>query len=224
MYEIRRVVRAGVRETADVLECPELGLRVGRERPEAVENGLCSEVLMLRLGRRSWSLPPWFTTGARSLPHGIGRASLACLCHFGSGMALLLVVCGAVVAAGSGLGSLALVALGTIGLLLLSSILVHELGLVLLYRILMGREAPAVMIVRGATCRVLRLAGRPAADVGVVVAGSAAPLFVALLCWPFYPAAPSAVLLGTLVAIGHVVGLAAPFGDGATLREIARGR
>lgn len=223
MLEVRRVVRVGVEEEQGVLICTELGLRRRRSAPEAVADGLCSEELFLRAGGRSWHLPPWFTSRSRLLPRGVVPAALACVTHFGSGMGLILAALVVLLATGAVFGLSALIALATLGLVLVGSILVHELGHVLAYRILMGVAAPAVLIVRGASCRVLRLSGPWWADVSVVLAGPVAPVVVAACAWPLFELAPPAVLLGALVALGHVVGLALPFGDGAALREIARG-
>lgn len=223
MLEVRRVVRRGVKEEKGVLICPELGLRHRGSGPEAVANGLCSEELFLRAAGRSWHLPPWFTSRSRQLPRGIFPAALACMTHFGSGMGLIVAALAVLLATGAVWGLSALIALAILGLVLIGSILVHELGHVLAYRILMGAAAPAVLIVRGASCRVLRLCGPQRADVSVVLAGPVAPVAVAACAWPLFELAPPAVLLGALVALGHVVGLALPFGDGAALREIARG-
>lgn len=224
MLDVRRVVRGGVKERDGVLICPALGLRHRGSDPEAVVDGLCSDELFLRLGGRSWRLPPWFTSRSRQLPSGTLPAAMACLRHFGSGMSLILATLGVALAVGVAFRLLALIAMASIGLVLAASILVHELGHVLAYRILMGAKAPAVLIVRGASCRVLRLSGPWRADVTVVLAGSAAPVVAAACAWPLFGLAPSAVLLGTLIALGHVVGLVLPFGDGAALREIAHGR
>lgn len=224
VLEVRRVVRAGVREEEGVLTCSALGLRQRGPGPRAVADGLCSDELFLRVAGRSWRLPPWFTSRSRQLPHGALAAAVACVSHFGSGMSLILAALGLTLAVGVVGGSLALVALATFGLVLCGSILVHELGHVLAYRILMGATAPAVLVVRGASCRVLRRRGPRGADLSVVLAGSAAPVAAAICSWPLLPLAPSAVFLGALVAVGHVVGLVLPFGDGAALREIAHGR
>ena len=204
------------------LECPELGLRVEASSPEAASSGLCSDELLVSVGTRSWRMPPWFTTGAKALPAGIVAAALASLGHFGAGMGLLLGALGGALVIGIATGYLGLAAVSIMGLVLLCSVLVHELGHVLAYRILIGRRAPAVLVVRGASCRLVRLAGARARDAAVVVAGSLAPVVAALPLWFLFAQAPALVILTTLVALGHVVGLVIPVGDGAALRELAR--
>lgn len=66
MLDVRRVVRGGVKERDGVLICPALGLCHRGSDPEAVVDGLCSDELFLRLGGRSWRLPPWFTKIGRA--------------------------------------------------------------------------------------------------------------------------------------------------------------
>jgi hypothetical protein len=202
-------------------ECPELGLRREASSPEAAAFGLCSDELLVSIGTRAWRVPPWFTTGAKPLPAGVFAAALASLGHFGAGMGLFLCALGGALVIGVATGYLGLAAVAIMGLVLLGSVLVHEVGHVVAYRLLMGRRAPAVMVVRGASCRLVRLTGTSARDAAVVVAGPIAPVVAALPLWVLFPVAPVPVLLVTLVALGHVVGLVLPAGDGAALRELA---
>lgn len=204
------------------LECPELGLRLEASAPEAASLGLCSDELLVCFGSRSWRMPPWFTTGAKVLPAGVVAAALASLRHFGAGMGLLLGVLGGALVIGIVTGYLGLAAVAIMGLVLLGSVLVHELGHVLAYRVLIGRRAPAVLVVRGASCRLVRLSGATTPDAVVIAAGSLAPVVAALPLWFLFAQAPVLVILATLVALGHVVGLLIPVGDGAALRELAR--
>ncbi len=224
MLDVRRIARSGVIEADGFLECPALGLRIRASDPDAAGFGLCSDEVFLRVAGRSWRVPPWFTTRSRRLPAGVLPAAVMCLRHFATGMGLIGAVLATALVVGVCAGSLAAIALALAGFALIGSVLVHELGHVVAYRILIGRTAPAVLTVRGASCRVIRLAGRPSSDAWVVLAGPLAPLVVALSSWPLFALAPSAVLLVTLIAIGHVVGLVLPVGDGVTLRAIARGR
>jgi hypothetical protein len=83
-----------------------------------------------------------------------------------------------------------------------------------------GAEAPAVVVVRGAACHVVRRADGSRADAAVVVAGGAAPVVTVLAALPLAAIAPGVVLLGALVALGHLAALALPVGDGASLREL----
>jgi hypothetical protein len=204
------------------LECPELGLRREASSPEAASFGLCSDELHVTLGARSWRIPPWFTTAAKTLPAGVCAAALASLRHFGAGMGLYLGVLGGALPVGIATGYLGLAAVAIMGLVLLGSVLVHELGHVLAYRLLFGRRAPAVLVVRGASCRLVRLSGPRTSDALVIAAGPLAPVVAAVPLWFLFPHAPALVILATLVAIGHVVGLLIPVGDGAALRELAR--
>ena len=222
--EVRRVPRAGVIREADLLSCPEMGLRVPAASDDALDLGLCSDELWLRAGRWSCRLPPWTTSRAVPMPSGVLRAAAGALRHFSSGMGLVLVTGAGTLALGVLTGARALVALAVAVLLLLCSVLVHEIGHVLAYRLAIGRAAPAALVVRGLHCRVVRLRGGRRADASVVLAGSLAPVLAAAPVWLLAGWAPALPLSATLIALGHVAGLLLPVGDGASLREILRSR
>jgi hypothetical protein len=221
---LRRHVTEGVHLRGGTVEHSGLGCSAPVGSLDALELGLVSQRAALALGERRLDLPPWFTSAAIPLPHGIGAATLATLRHQASGMAPLLLAAVATLLAGLASASSGLTALGALALLVLVSVLVHELGHVVVYRALFGRAAPALVVVRGASCHVVRRADGSRADGAVVVAGGAAPALVALASLPLVGVAPYPVLLGALIALGHLVALALPFGDGASLRSISAAR
>lgn len=221
---LRRVVSAGARVRAGVVEHPGLGCSVPVGSLDALELGLVSHRPELSVGARRFPLPPWLTAASIALPPGVGRAMLGTLRHQATGMAPLLGASVAALVVGVATASLGLGGVAGLALALLASVLVHELGHVVAYRVLFGATAPAFVVVRGAACHVVRRANDSRADVAVVVAGGAAPVVVVLAALPLAAAAPYPVLLGALVAVGHLAALALPFGDGASLRRIAAAR
>ena len=221
---LRRVVSVGARVRAGVVEHPGLGCSVPVGSRDALELGLVSHRAELSVGARRVPLPPWLTAASIALPPGVGRAMLGTLRHQATGMAPLLGASVAALVVGVATASLGLGGVAGLALALLVSVLVHELGHVVAYRVLFGATAPAFVVVRGAACHVVRRADDSRADVAVVVAGGAAPVVVVLAALPLAAAAPYPVLLGALVAVGHLAALALPFGDGASLRTIAAAR
>ena len=218
---VHRVVTPGARLRAGVVEHAELGCAAPVDGFDALELGLVSERATLTLAARRVTLPPWLTSDARPLPEGAIAAALGTLRHQSRGLSGLIALAGATLLAGVATASLGLVGVAGLALLLLGSVLVHEAGHVVAYRLLFGRSAPAIVVVCGARCHVVRVADDSRADVAVVIAGGAAPVLVALATLPFAAVAPAPVLLGALVALGHLAALALPVGDGASLRQIA---
>jgi len=221
---LRRRVTDGARLRSATVAHPGLGCSAPVGSLEALELGLVSQRAALSLGARRLDLPPWFPSAPIPLPHGIGAAALATLRHQASGMAPLLLAAVATLLVGLASASSGLAAPAALALLVLVSVLVHELGHVVAYRALFGRAAPALVVVRGASCHVVRRADGSRADGAVVIAGGAAPALVALASLPLVGVAPYPVLLGALIALGHVAALALPFGDGASLRSISAAR
>jgi hypothetical protein len=221
---LHRRLTEGVRLQVGVVEHPALGCSAAVGSLEALELGLVSQRLTLGVGGQRVGLPPWFTPSTIALPPGTVAAALATLRHQATGMAPLLAAAVGALSAGLVSASSGLIAPAALGLLLLGSVLIHELGHVVAYRALFGRSAPALVVVRGASCHVVRRADDSGADVAVVVAGGLAPALVAVAALPFAGVAPYPVLLGALVAVGHLAALALPFGDGASLRAISAAR
>lgn len=219
---LRRVVSAGARVRDGVVEHAGLGCSAPVGSLDALELGLVSHRPELSVGARRLPLPPWLTAASIALPPGVGRAILGTLRHQATGMAPLLGASVAALVAGVATASLGLGGVAGLALALLVSVLVHELGHVVAYRVLFGATAPAFVVVRGAACHIVRRADDSRADVAVVVAGGAAPVVVVLFAAvPLAAAAPYPLFLGALIAVGHLAALALPFGDGASLRRIA---
>ncbi len=208
-----------------VIDCGRIlceDLKLDLDPGRARWSGLLSTDVGLRFGRRAVWLPAWFTTAGRRIPHGVALGAIGALLHFAAGMSLFFVILVATASIGSFLGLPLLSAAAALVAIVLLSILVHEAGHVVAYRILMGAEAPAIAVVKGASCRVIRLRGRPNADALVALAGPIAPIMASAVFLPFWNLAPPLIGFAVLVGIGHVVSVALPFGDGATVREIMR--
>ncbi len=221
---VRRVVTPGAQTDGGVVIHPGLACAAPAGSREALELGLESERIEIVIRGRAVGSLPWLTSAAIPLPHGSAAAVRATLAHQATGMAPLLLAGALTLAAGLASGEVGVAGLAMAALLVLASVLVHELGHVIAYRRLFGATAPALVVVRGAACHVVRRADDSPADVAVVVAGGAAPVVVSLAALPLAPVAPAPVLFGALIAVGHLAALALPFGDGASLRAIGRER
>jgi len=221
---VRRALAPGALLRDGIAEHTVLGCAAPAASPEAAELGLVSVRLEVVVGARRVPVPPWVTPASVPLPRGVLRAVVATVGQVTSGMAPLLAAAAAALTTGAATGSPGVAGSGALALLVLASVLVHEVGHVAAYRILYGPTAPALFVVRGAACRLVRRADDGRSDVAVVVAGALAPAAVAVAALPLAAGAPVAVLLGGLVALGHVAALALPFGDGASLRAIIRAR
>jgi hypothetical protein len=222
--EVRRIPSPDVERVGGMLRSTTLGIAAPVGSAEALEFGLATEQITLRIGNRALVLPPWFTSSARPVPGGLLRAIGTTIAHVGAGLSAGIAAGVAGVLAGGAGGRLALTGLSTVLLVVLASVVVHEVGHVVAYRLTRGPAAPAVLVVRGFGTHLVRLAGPAWSDTLVAASGALGPIAVAALLWTLVGVAPFLVLVSTLVAAGHATALLLPFGDGATLRAIARGR
>jgi hypothetical protein len=220
-----RLLTAGVHRIDGHLVHAGLGLAIPDDcahRALADDLGLVSTRIRVMAGRRTLLLPPWWHSAARPLPASPGRAVLTSIIHNAAGMAPLLALALGAAVLGAGLGSPALVAVGTVAMVCLCSVLVHEAGHVLAFRLLLPRDAPAILVVRGVSCRLVRPSGGTVRDAVVVCAGAAGPLLIAVLLLPAITLAPLLVSFAAMVALAHAAALLIPVGDGAALRDAAR--
>lgn len=221
MREVRRCVTNGVTVDGDLVAFPELALHAHRGSAEAASLGLVGEETSIGLGRFAVRIPPWFTSRAMVLPAGVIRGALVAVAHYVRGMSLAFVAATAAVTVGICVEQLAVIGLASMVLLLLASVVVHETGHVVAHRLCFGARASAIAVVRGIDCRLIRARGKQGQDLLVAVAGPLAPSAVAAAAWAAWGLAPFPVLMFTLVALGHVLGLVLPVGDGAAVRDIA---
>jgi hypothetical protein len=112
---------------------------------------------------------------------------------------------------------------GVLVLAVVPSIVVHEVGHVIAYRLLCGRAAPALLVVRGIDVRLIRRAGRRRHDAVIAASGGLAVLASAALVVPAtLGSLPGVALVWMFVGLGHVAALAVPVGDGLTLWRALR--
>jgi hypothetical protein len=190
----------------------------------AADLGLVSTCLSVGGTRWRMRIPPWLHPLARPLPAGALAATTASIAHNAAGMSLFLVVAAGALTAGWASGSIALTGLATATVVVLISVLVHEAGHVIAYRLLMPRDAPGILVVRGLSCHLVRAAGGHGRDAGIVLAGAIGPVVAAAALVPLYSVASFVVAFAILVAVAHVALLAIPIGDGAALRDLRRAR
>lgn len=188
----------------------------------ATDLGLVSTVVRVKVGPWWIRLPPWWHSAARSLPAGCGRAVVASMTHNVAGMAPLVVLALISATVGSVTSATAFLALGTVALVCLGSVLIHEAGHVAAFRILLPRDTPGILVVRGLSCRLVRPGGGSARDAAIVAAGAAAPVVVAAMLVPVVALAPLFVAFAVMVALAHAAALLIPVGDGAALRSAMR--
>ncbi len=220
-------VTPGVRRVDGRLVHVGLGLAIPDDPDHhalAADLGLISTRTRVTLGRWSFLSPPWWGSAARPLPATRGRAVLASIVHNTAGMAPQLVLALGAVALGGMVASTGLVAVGTVALVCLGSLLVHEAGHVLMFRLLLPRDAPGILVVRGLSCRLVRPSGGAVRDAAIVAAGAAVPMLVATLLLPALAVAPLLVAFCAMIALAHAAALVIPAGDGAALRAALRER
>ncbi|KHL01149.1 hypothetical protein LK10_17040 [Sinomonas humi] len=118
-----------------------------------------------------------------------------------------------------------LVAVATGGLLFALAVLVHEAGHVVAYRALAPLDAPAIFVVRGMRCHLVRMRLVPVSDGAVALAGPLAPAAMAIFFVPLLfadrvaPWLPLVCFAWLALALSHALCAALPFGDGTTIRE-----
>jgi Cu/Ag efflux pump CusA len=150
--------------------------------------------------------------------------------HWAKGQFRWLVLVSASVAVGLSTGLFSLVALALAWGLFAVAVLVHELGHIVAYRALAPDDAPAIFVIRGMRCHVVRKRLTPASDIVVALAGPLAPGIIAVFLIPLLfapllwvdavaPWAPLAFAAWLALAASHALCVALPFGDGATIRE-----
>lgn len=198
------IVRSSERFVQDILE---LGLASEEEIP----------------GWRSLVGPLPFR--ARVLPRGVRRSAWVVSSHWAKGQTrwATAVLMSLVVGLATRLHSLVALAAG--GLLFALAVLVHEAGHVVAYRALAPRDAPAIFVVRGMRCHLVRMRLMPLSDVAVALAGPLAPGGMAIFFVPLLfaervaPWMPLVCVAWLALALSHALCAALPLGDGATIRE-----
>ena len=103
-------------------------------------------------------------------------------------------------------------------LALVASILLHELGHAVAFALVRKRSEQAVLVINRRVAWLVRPAGTRVRELGVTIAGPAAPALLAILSCPLFFEDPSLVVGLAVIGMGHVVCLALPAGDGAILR------
>lgn len=102
------------------------------------------------------------------------------------------------------------------------SVIVHEMGHVLAFRLLSHRAM--VLRVEGISARVMWPSTGGPADAFVVVGGPLAPLAVSIVCAPLLIAEPVAGAIAAILSASHALTLCLSTGDGGELRSVLRSR
>lgn len=230
------ILTGGAVDRCDAVTHPDLGIEVPRDSPRFIE-----DLLEMGLASEARESGVWGLLFGRSLsrahvmPRGAGSSASSAAVHWAKGQVRWLVLASASVVVGVFSGLFSLVALAVAWALFAVSVLVHELGHIVAYRVLAPEDAPAIFVVRGMRCHVIRRRLTPVSDIAVALAGPMAPgivsiflmslLLMSLLLAPLLgleAAGPLPTLtFGAWLALAasHAISAALPFGDGATIRE-----
>jgi hypothetical protein len=203
-----------------MLELPGLNLSLPRDSRDAVSLGLIAEDVVVECGALSVRFPPWFTSRGRLLPSGLLVGTWTACLHFAGSMSHFVVAALLILLTGLIFGWVMWWALALAAILILASVVIHEAGHLIAYRLLAGPRAPAVAVASGARCHVIRLRLSPPRDLLIIIAGPIAPMGTAVCALPLWGQASFVVLIAVLIAAGHAVALLIPLGDGASLREV----
>ena len=193
--------------TADLALARELGLvtvtwgMAGRER----------RARLLRL----------VVTRSVDLPAGILPAVVTSLSVHARGSIPAATMAGLAAAVGLLTGFLGVTASGIALAALAASVIVHETGHVVVYRLVAPAEAWGTIVRGAAAGHLVRMPLGARADVLVACGGAGAVVAGTLLFLPLAPASPLVPVLWGAIAGGHALSLLVPVGDGATIRTLS---
>jgi hypothetical protein len=195
----------------------ELGVYVSRGHPhlrtELLDSGLASEIAA-----------PWWRCRSRAvaLKRGVVSGGIGSLVHNTRGMAIPLGLCMVVSVVAGVLGHVGLAGIAIAGLILASSVLVHELGHVVALRML-APGSPAIMVSRGVHCHLVRKALCGWREITIVLSGPFAPALLSPLLLPWATVSPFLFWGWAAASVGHAVMPLFPVGDGSNLRSALTG-
>lgn len=203
----------GVLQDSQGFSHAELGVYGPREHPrlrtELLDSGLASELSA-----------PWWRCRSRAtaLRLGVVAGGLGSLVHNTRGMALPLGACMVTAALSAATGAIGIAGIAVAALILAASILVHELGHVVAFR-LVSPGAPAVTVSAGIRCHLVRRGLSGWREIAIVVCGPFAPAMLCPILLPCADALPFLFWGWAAVSAGHAVMLLFPVGDGENLRR-----
>lgn len=223
--EVRLELTPEVYTSVGSFKCDKLQASVPLDKTHlALELGLISERISV-LGSSASAPFLWpFAKRARWLPRSASRALIASVAHNAQGMVLAITtsmgICTwAFVESNVGLGT---VAVGSsLGLL---SILVHEAGHAVAFRLLSQPGTPAILVNSGLRCHLVRRPLTRKRELAVVLAGPLAPLLTSPALLASWSLAPPLVIGWLILAAGHAVSVVVPVGDGANFWTALRYR
>lgn len=210
----------GIRRGPEGWVNPALGLRVPAGLPGGADlvlrYAMAGERVVLRAaGRR---VPLWWHRRSRRLPASVARTTLSAALQLVVAMAPWLAAAAGSAVAGwlTGFGSLT--ATGLVVAMIVLSVVVHELGHVVAFRLL--SSAPAWLVTTATSAALVR--PRHPREWMVVLAGPLAPLALAAAAAPVVAFSPPSWWGWLAIAAGHLLSLAFPVGDGESLRAVLR--
>jgi hypothetical protein len=215
-FRTRRTAAPGVERRGHELLFRPWGLRLPAGSRAAAVHGFESTTLTVRIGGRP-ERPVWPVSRSRVVPVRVGAAVGSAVVHYGSAAAPALLAGALGGVGGIATGSLVVQGLAAALLLFALSVVVHEVAHVTAFRVAFGPDVAAIMVARGPHLSLVRPRGRPARDAVVIVAGPLLTLPLALAAWAFAALGLFVPVLATCIAVGHVISLLLPAGDGAAL-------
>jgi hypothetical protein len=212
------VLTPGVVLTDEAISCAALDLSIplslDAARRVALEFGMASE------GPRRRTLRGAFRIRYRCarLRDGSARAVAHSVSHYAPSLLPSAVVVAGLILVGALADLPSLIAISLLVVMLVVSVIVHEVGHVLVFRLAAGADAAAHVVVRGLSFSLVRRPLKRTREVVVVLAGPLAPLALAVLTIPLASGGPVLWWSWAVVGAGHALTLLLPVGDGANLR------
>ena len=182
-------------------------------RAMVLQYGLASE-------RSSLSISRVFVAASRSvvLCPGVAAASLQAVLHYSAGMLRIWILVLFLIGSSFLLALPSLLALALVCSLIASSVVVHELGHVISFRLIASPHAHALLVSRGINCSLIRETLPWRMDRLEILSGPLAPLLLTVPLVPIVLVAPILFWAWLSIALGHALFLIVPIGDGENLR------
>lgn len=225
-YDKQVVPAPGVRVERNIWTCGALDARVDMTSADevgvALDVGIAERHSRLLCGKNRATVLLWRSRSA-VLQDNVWEAVGQSLAFFSRGFLSTGVLAGLALWLGLARRDALMVGIGGATLLFLFSVLVHEVGHVTAFRMMSARGTGARVVSSGLSCRLVRPVGTRAVDLVTILAGPFAPLALLPILGVLARPAPWLIWGWAGIAIGHIVVLLIPVGDGATLRDALRG-
>ena len=212
------VLTPGVTVADDTISCDGLALSIPLStddvRRVVLESGMASD------GPRGWIFAGAFRVRYRCAPlrKGLTSAVVHCVSHYAASLLPVAAAIAGLMLIGIAADLPSLIAISLLVVMLMISVVVHEVGHVVVFRLVAGAETTAHMVVRGISFSLVRRPLERNREILVVIAGPLAPLALAVLAVPLSSVGPLLWWAWLVFGGGHALTLLFPQGDGANLR------